>query len=1048
MATIRLSTMLMSLAWLVCSSACTRSSSGSAGRTSSRLTGSAAAAPPDESKLSVSDGSVPGGFGQALASSGDLLVSTAPSTQIGDQTFAGAAYLFQRDQAKGQWIEQRQIVPQDIMAFEQFGLNVSLDGDTLAVGAPNAEVGGVLQQGAVYIFERNQGGADQWGEVLELSDASVGVGGHFGASLALAGDLLVVGATMPPALFGGKVAIFERDRGGPNAWGRVSTINDSDVGDGGEVEAFGSALALEGDLLLVGAESADVSYYDENDGAAYLFSRDPLDRDRWSLVARLAAAEALACTGGATLSDLATKTPDALAEARRCARQDSRSDNDHFGASVSLRGDTAAVGALSAESADGSGFATDAVYLFRRDPTTATTWTQAAKMYASDADQFNYFGAAVALSSDTLLVGAKGATVDSKRSEGAAYVFQRDAASGGWHENRKLRPSDGLSNAGFGSAVAIQDNTLLLGAPGQQGGLGAVYLYRAPSQSSSRCQPPFELNAELSEAGMITDASGVRLGAVQGALPGPVRVWVHEVGAPTEPLFNGATPVGAYYSVGSECTTFAPRAAPFVLALPVPEGADVSHLAVAELTPAKYLLDGPVGGEFWEPVQGIYDAQKSAYLVTLATLAGEGTTFVLIDHPDLAPLDLTVPSLAARSRSVDAKPLFYYARCVGFPSGGDCGSSEVDRVQAELLAADHSYRDLGFSVAGLFDYYALFESEEDVFHLQRLPYKKAFIRSAAEPECHPEGGRYHHIDDAITICLPAGGIPSNAWLRYVVRHQMFHAIQFGYGQVRSSLSQALSNTTPWDPWLIEGTADAAVESDTVMRRTAGGGAGLVRSLRPVDVRLTDERTETTTFPYDTQDFWVYLFQSHGRAFGLSELDSVFQLGASTASLAAWFDASKSLAFGRLGAEYWGWVRNQVNEKQVTFDGALLSPCRLELGLIGRGSEDNPDILWPASNKFIGELQPLQARAVKIELTAPAHDVTVSAEGGGPDVFAYKVYVPNEPACADPGVVPDSQPRTFQSLDKGAVLYVIVASLQYQGSALPPLYQVSISGGPG
>jgi hypothetical protein len=409
-----------------------------------------------ESKLAVSDTAVLD-FGTAVAVSGDLLVSTAPRSTISGGVYAGAAQVYLRDPTSNQWLAQKQLVPHDSAANDEFGLTASADGETVAVGAPNAQMGSVFQQGAVYLFERNRGGADQWGEMVKLTDNSVGFEGHFGASVALSGDLLVVGATMPP--HGGKAMIFERNRGGPDAWGNVATILDSDTSDGGLNEAFGSAVAIDGDLLLIGASMADVSYYNENDGAAYLFMRDPIDRDRWTFVTRLAAAEALACTGGATLADLARNSPDGLAAAQQCAREYSRSDNDAFGGAVALKGDVAAVGAHCAEGGDSSAtpiYCAGAVYVFRRDPATSQ-WTQEAKLASSPAGAFSYFGGSVALASDLLLIGAHGASVDGKLAQGQAHAFQRDAVSGSWLDTQPLTASDGLRNDGFATSVTLDD---------------------------------------------------------------------------------------------------------------------------------------------------------------------------------------------------------------------------------------------------------------------------------------------------------------------------------------------------------------------------------------------------------------------------------------------------------------------------------------------------------------------------------------------------------------------------------------------------------------
>ena len=85
--------------------------------------------------------------------------------------------------------------------------------------AAGAGRGGVLQQGAVYVFARDAGGADAWGQAAKLTDASVGSIGHFGASIALEGDLMAVGASRGGG-GNGQVTILERGRGGPGDLGR------------------------------------------------------------------------------------------------------------------------------------------------------------------------------------------------------------------------------------------------------------------------------------------------------------------------------------------------------------------------------------------------------------------------------------------------------------------------------------------------------------------------------------------------------------------------------------------------------------------------------------------------------------------------------------------------------------------------------------------------------------------------------------------------------------------------------------------------------------
>ena len=74
------------------------------------------------------------------------------------------------------------------------------------------------------------------------------------------------------------------------------------------LESFGRAVAIDGDLLVVGASSADVSYFGEDDGAAYVFRRDPTNRDQWNFIVRLTASEATLCPGGRTLSEISLES--------------------------------------------------------------------------------------------------------------------------------------------------------------------------------------------------------------------------------------------------------------------------------------------------------------------------------------------------------------------------------------------------------------------------------------------------------------------------------------------------------------------------------------------------------------------------------------------------------------------------------------------------------------------------------------------------------------------------------------------------------------------
>lgn len=136
-------------------------------------------------------------------------------------------------------------------------------------------------------------------------------------------------------------------------------------------------------------------------------------------------------------------------------------DGDRFGESVAVWGGTIAVGAPMRGCGPSHGHATEcgAVYLFERDP--ASGWIETQKLVAADGASLDWFGWNVALDGDTLVVGAYGAD-DNGPDAGAAYVFERDAG-GVWIETRKLIAPDGQPHDWFGNWVSVSGDTALIG---------------------------------------------------------------------------------------------------------------------------------------------------------------------------------------------------------------------------------------------------------------------------------------------------------------------------------------------------------------------------------------------------------------------------------------------------------------------------------------------------------------------------------------------------------------------------------------------------------
>jgi hypothetical protein len=156
---------------------------------------------------------------------------------------------------------------------------------------------------------------------------------------------------------------------------------------------------------------------------------------------------------------------------------------DELGTSVSISGRTIVVGAPSATV--GSNFDQGAAYVFVRRGSTWADRTQSAKLTVSDGASFDLLGTSVAISGDTAVVGAPGATVGGNAAQGAAYVFVKPGS--GWadgSENATLTASDGLPEDLLGSSVAIDGGTIVAGAPAPPitgtPHHGAVYVFVKP----------------------------------------------------------------------------------------------------------------------------------------------------------------------------------------------------------------------------------------------------------------------------------------------------------------------------------------------------------------------------------------------------------------------------------------------------------------------------------------------------------------------------------------------------------------------------------------
>lgn len=208
-------------------------------------------------------------FGTSVAISGD----TVAVGSVGNASVAGSVYIFERNRGGADhWGEVRKVTLPGIAGS---AVSVALRGDTLLVGASEDDGRGV-DAGAVYVFGRNQGGAEQWGQVQKLTASNAAAGHRFGTSVEISGDTMVVGAPGARAAY-----VFE---GGQGAWSEARKLS---ISDGNAV--FGQTVTIDGDVIVVGAPTA--SFSDRN--SAYVFRRNLGGPGQWVGAGRLAARDSL-----------------------------------------------------------------------------------------------------------------------------------------------------------------------------------------------------------------------------------------------------------------------------------------------------------------------------------------------------------------------------------------------------------------------------------------------------------------------------------------------------------------------------------------------------------------------------------------------------------------------------------------------------------------------------------------------------------------------------------------------------------------------------------
>lgn len=452
-------------------------------------------------------------FGQTLAMTDDLIVVGTPSEDSTTDTIIhgsdlsetnttgntnGAVYVFAK--VDGVWEHQAYLKPPNNSLLDEFGNVVAISGDTIVVGVdredsttdtiihdPDLSETNDLgnSNGAVYVFHREY---NIWSLQAYLKAPGNDIQDYFGGAVAIDGDTIVVGAIGEDSntntiingdsLSGandngssnGAAYVYHRDNGvwSLQAYLKAPNTTDTDV--------FGASVDIDGDTIVVGAYQEDsttdaiISGTDlssTNDlgfqnGAAYVFVRD-----------------------GATWSHQAYLKPSET------------TNNDRFGNSVAIYGDTIVVGA------DGEDSTTDAIingtdltsvndsgnwigaaYVFFRN---GTTWTQQAYLKAPNLPDDSYFGQKAEIYGDRILIGAYAeksqtdtiiygedlsAVNTNGTDNGAVFLFKR--VNGSWTRDAYLKAPNNDDSDQFGYAVAIYSDMMVVSSPLESGSTTSI----------------------------------------------------------------------------------------------------------------------------------------------------------------------------------------------------------------------------------------------------------------------------------------------------------------------------------------------------------------------------------------------------------------------------------------------------------------------------------------------------------------------------------------------------------------------------------------------
>jgi hypothetical protein len=468
-------------------------------------------------------------YGSAVAISGDRIVVGAIDGHPPGKANNGVAYVYHRGPAG--WDFEQELFASDGAEFDSFGVAVAIDGDTILVGADGVDSVQSGAMGRVYAFQLV--GA-QWVQVQSFTATDAASGAFFGASVALQGDVAIIGRYWDNAgaLHAGSAYVFRRSGG---TWSQAQKLLHTHPG---VEDDFGWSVALDGGRAVVGAsERFSGSEGDPQHGRVFVYTEQ-----------------------AGSFAQTAVLTPAAPQL------------HDQFGISVDIDGDEIAVGAWQDFfSTVGSG--NGAAFVFDWN---GSAWMQSQKLVAADGALQDEFGSAVAIQGDRLLVGAASRS-SSFPLWGGVYAFQR--TGGSFVQTALFLPQAGPSLEWMGNALAMDGNYAVGGAfiessPVTQS--GAAYVFGG-------LQAWTDLGAGLAGAGGVPTLDGTgtlcsgAAGSLQlaGAAPSAAATLVFGLSTLNAPFKGGTLVPAPLLLIALPTSAGGTATLPFTLPASVPSGTEL-----------------------------------------------------------------------------------------------------------------------------------------------------------------------------------------------------------------------------------------------------------------------------------------------------------------------------------------------------------------------------------------------------------------------------------------------------------------------------------------